>query len=74
MCVDSLLLKFNSDENNLPEFLSQYLHLTAFLSSTKDGRPLWWWWALRRLHAGIGMAINHLGHPMSMTQHYFNHK
>jgi len=26
------------------------------------------------LHARIGMTINLLGHPMSMTEHYFNHE
>jgi len=37
----------------------------CILSPTKNGRPLWCWWALR---AGIGMAINLPGHPMSVTQ------
>jgi len=33
-------------------------------------------WALRRsaLHSGIGMTINLPGHPMSATQHCFNHE
>jgi len=38
--------------------------------TTKDGRRLWWW----VLRVGIGMTINLPGHPMPVTQHYFNHK
>jgi len=26
------------------------------------------------LRLGIGMTINFPGHPMSVTQHYFNHE
>jgi len=45
MCVDSLLLKFNSDEK---QFTGTRLFISVFasdciLSPTNDCRPLWWW-------------------------------
>jgi len=60
MCVDSLLLTFNSDE----KFSSQYSHLTAFYVSPKMVAAFGGVWALR---AGIGMTINLPGHPMSVN-------
>jgi len=31
-------------------------------------------WTLRRYAFGIGMTTTLLGHPMSVTRHYFNHE
>jgi len=59
MCVDSLLLKFNSDEKQLTR-----LFISLFASDcTSDA-----------MRSGIGMNITLPGHPMSVTQHYFNHE
>jgi len=57
MCVDSLLLKFNSDEKQLTQLFISVFATDCILRPTNDDRPpdLWWWWAL---HVGIGMTIN----------------
>jgi len=43
MCIDSLLLKFNSDEKQLTRLFISMFASDCTLSPTKDGRPLWWW-------------------------------
>jgi len=53
MCVDLLLLKFNSDEKQFTR-----LFIPMVVSPCGGG------WALR---AGIGMTINLTGHSMSVT-------
>jgi len=66
MCVDSLLLKFNSDEKQFTRLFVSVFTSDCILSPIKDDRPpCGGGWALR---AGIGMVINLPGHPMSVTQ------
>jgi len=43
MCVDSLLLKFNSDEKQLTRLFVSVFASDCSLSPTEDGRRLWWW-------------------------------
>jgi len=43
MCVDPLLLKFNSDEKQLIQLFIPVFVYDCILSPNKDGRPLWWW-------------------------------
>jgi len=74
MCVDSLLLKFNSDEKQLTRlFISVFAFDCTFLKFHQRwsppvvvGRPC------DVMHSRIGMTITLPGHPMSVTQHYFN--
>jgi len=55
--------------SNLPDFSSQFSHLTASRSPpVVVGGPC------DAMRSGIGMTINLPGHPMSVTQHYFNHE
>jgi len=43
-----------------------------FNTSTKDGRSMWWWVGLAMPYVqGPKWPIFTLGHPMSVTQHYF---
>jgi len=42
MCVDSVLLKFISDEKQLARLFISVFASDSTLSPTKDGRPLWW--------------------------------
>jgi len=49
MCVDSLLLKFSSDERQLTRVFFSVFASDCTLSPTKDGRPLWWWVGLATL-------------------------
>jgi len=67
MYVDSLLLKFNSDEKQLARLSSQCSHLTASQVPPTAVAPCGGGWALR---TEIGMTINLPGHPMSVTQNY----
>jgi len=43
MYVDSLLLKFNCDENQLSRLFISVFASDCILSPTNGGRPLWWW-------------------------------
>jgi len=43
MCVDSLLLKFKSDEKQFYRLFISVFASDWFLSPTNGGRPLWWW-------------------------------
>jgi len=47
MCVDSLLLQFNSNEKQLTDFSSQCSHLTASQVPLKMVGPCGGGWALR---------------------------
>jgi len=49
MCVDSSLLKFNSDAKQLARLFISVFAPDCTLSPTKDGRPLWWWVGLPML-------------------------
>jgi len=64
MCVDSLLLKFNSDEKLFTRLLISMFASDCILSPTNGSRPLWWWVGPV---CGIGMTINLPGHSMSVT-------
>jgi len=48
MCVDSLLLKFNSDEKQLTRLFISVFASDCTLSPIKDGHPCDGGWALRR--------------------------
>jgi len=43
MCVDSLLLKFNSVEKQVLRLFISVFASDCISSPTKDGRRLWWW-------------------------------
>jgi len=43
MCVDALLLKFNSDEKQFNRLFISVFASDCILSSTNCGRSLWWW-------------------------------
>jgi len=49
MCVDSLLLKFYSDEKQLIRLFISVFASDCTLSPTKNGRPLWGWMGLATL-------------------------
>jgi len=67
MCVDSLLLKFNSDEKQFTRLFICVFASDCILVPPMVVAPCGSGWALR---AGIGMTINFPGHPMSVTQYY----
>jgi len=67
MCVDSLLLKFNSDEKQFTQLFISVFASDCILSTTKGGPPCGGGWTL---HSEIEMTINLPGHPMSVTQCY----
>jgi len=48
MYVDSLLLKFYSDEKQFTRLSISVFAFDCTLSPTKDGRLLWWWVGMRR--------------------------
>jgi len=41
--VDSILLKFNSDEKQFTRLFISVFASDCALSPTNGGRPLWWW-------------------------------
>jgi len=43
MCVDTLLLKFNSDEKQFTRLFISVFASDCILRPTNGGRPLWWW-------------------------------
>jgi len=51
MCIDLLLLKFNSDEKQLARLFISVFASDCTLNPTKDGRPLWWWVSFATLYA-----------------------
>jgi len=61
-------------KGNLPDFSTQCSHLTASYVPQKMVAPMVVVGYCNALHAGIGMTINLPGHPMSVTQQYFNNE
>jgi len=49
ICVNSLLLKFNSDEKQLARLFISMFASDCILCLTNGGRPLWWWVGLATL-------------------------
>jgi len=74
MCVESLLFKFNSDQNPFTRlFILVFAH-DCILSLTNGGRLLWWW---------VGFAtfcVQGSEQPITsrvvlcQLQNYFNHE
>jgi len=71
MCVDSLLLKFNSDEKQLTQLFISVFASDCILNPTQ-------WWSLPEVMGGPCVQDRNdnqpPGHPMSVMQHYFSHK
>jgi len=72
MYVDSLLLKFNSDEKQLAHLSVRiWLH---FKSHQRWSPPVVVGGPCDAMRSGVRMTITLPGHSMSVTQHYFNYK
>jgi len=67
MCVDSLLLKINSDEKQFTQFFISVFASDCILSPPAVVAPCGDGWSLS---TGIGMTINLPDHPMLVTQCY----
>jgi len=64
MCVDSLLLKLNSDEKQPTRLFISVFTSGCIFSPTNGGCPL---------YVGIGLTINLMGNPMLFSHEYLTH-